>query len=154
MCIVVDAPVLVPIFKASDPEHGRFLPVHDWVRSGAGKLVLGGSKYKEELASVSSVLPVLMELERRGRVVRVSDALVDREMMIVTGLESSKDFDDPHLIAIVRVTGCRLVCLRDNRAHRFLVKVKLYGGRARPRLFTNRKHKHLLCPANIAACCE
>lgn len=155
MCIVVDPPSLVPMFKPADPAHVELKPLFDWIDSGPGKLVVGGTKYGEELRAVKSVIPLLAELERRRKVVRASMDEVDRDVAVLVQIEPSKDFDDPHLVALVRVTGCRLVCLRDPRAHRFLRASRLYRRPSeRPKLFTRAKNSHLLCNDYFAPCCR
>lgn len=155
MCVVADPPTFVPMFKCHDPEHGQFAPVKDWVTNGPGKFVLGGSTYQRELRSVKSVIPFLAELERKRKVVRLSHEAVDAEEVKVKALESSTDFDDPHLVALVRVTGCKIICIRDLRSHKFLRSVKFYGSpKDRPRLYTRSGNIGLLCPKHITPCCK
>ena len=155
MCIVADPPTFVPIFKSSDPDHVEFAPVRAWVLDGPGKFVLGGTKYKAELQAVSSILPFLAELEKRGKIVRTSDQKVEMEEAMVKKIEPTKDFDDPHLVALVRLTGCRLICIRDTRAHRFLTAEVFYRStKDRPRLYTRLKNQSLLCSNNVAPCCR
>lgn len=155
MCIVPDAPILIPMLKPSDPAHEEFAPVLLWVRNGRGKFVVGGSKWKQELRAVRSILQPLQELERRGKIVFTPDAEVDAEVQVVKDLEPRADFDDPHLVALVRLTGCRLVCLRDPRAHRFLRDTRLYDrSTERPSLYTGMRNSRLLRDQNIAPCCR
>jgi hypothetical protein len=155
MCIVVDPPLFVPIFKSTDAEHAQFAPVMKWITDGRGKLVYGGSLYKLELSRVRTAIPLLAELQRRGRIVRVPDADVDAAVKQAKEIEPAQDFDDPHLVAIVRVTGCKLICVRDPRSHRFLRSAIFYGSKAaRPKLYTRAKNKHLLCDEHICACCR
>lgn len=154
MCIVVDAPLFVPMFKTSDPKSVSYQPVRQWVVEGIGKFVIGGTKYKAELAKIPTVLPVLLELERKGKVVRISDAVVDAEEALVKVIEPRPDFDDPHLAALIRATGCRLICVLDPRSHKYLRASKLYKSpKARPNLYTRPKNKSLLCARNVAPCC-
>lgn len=155
MCIVVDPPTFVPMFKPTDPEHAVFSPVRDWVVGGPGKFVMGGAKYKTELMAVRSVLPFLAELERKGKIVRRLDKEVDDDETVVKAIEPAKDFDDPHLVALVRLTGCRLICIRDPRSHRFLRASAFYRSKKdRPRLYTRPKNNTLLCNQNLAPCCR
>ncbi|MBN3816286.1 hypothetical protein G3N57_06500 [Paraburkholderia sp. Se-20369] len=59
------------------------------------------------------------------------------------------------MVALVRLSGCRLICIRDRRAHRFLRRLAFYTtGRQRPRLYTRAKNATLLCNNNIAPCCK
>jgi hypothetical protein len=155
MCIVVDPPVFVPMFKENDVEHATFVAVRNWVRHGPGKFVIGGSKYQSELANVSSVIPVLSEYERMGKICRRDESHVDNMVALVKFIESSSGFDDEHLVALVRLTGCRLVCLRDAKARKFLKMRKLYAKKQKvPKLYTKAQHaSELLVSANLAPCC-
>jgi hypothetical protein len=155
MCLVADPPTLVPIFKQADPDHAAFSPVKSWVISGPGKFVIGGSKYRAELNAVRSILPFLTELEKRGKIVRKSDAEVDAEERKVKLIEPSSDFDDPHLVALIRLTGCKLICVRDTRSHKFLRATRLYRvAKERPHLYTRAKNANLLCNNNLSPCCK
>lgn len=155
MCIVADPPTFVPMFKSSDPDHADFVAVRDWVLNGPGKFVMGGARYKTELMAVRSVLPFLAELQRKGKIVRSRDEEVDADEVTVKTIEPAKDFDDPHLVALVRLTGCRLICIRDPRSHRFLRAPAFYRSKKdRPRLYTRPKNHALLCPQNLAPCCR
>ena len=154
MCIVVDPPAFIPMFKTKDSEHHEFVQVKNWVADGPGKFVTGGSLYRAQLKKVGSVLAFLTELEKRGKVVRRSDATVDTEHVKVKRIEPNKKFDDPHLVALIRATGCRLICVRDNSAHKYLTDGKFYKQIcAVPKLYTGAKNADLLCPKNIAGCC-
>jgi hypothetical protein len=155
MCIVADPPTFIPMFKASDPEHTSFVAVRDWVTSGPGKFVLGGKKYKAELLSVRSILHFLTELEKRGKIVRLDESTVDADETAVKEIEPAADFDDPHLVALIRLTGCRLICVRDPRSHKFLRSARFYAtSKDRPKLYTRQKNSSLLSPQNIAICCK
>ena len=109
--------------------------------------------YKDELNAVKSILGFLAELQRRGKIVRRIDTEVDAEVLVVKAIEPKKDFDDPHLVALVRLTGCKLICVRDPRSHKFLRATNLYRSlRERPRLYTRAKNSSLLCLKNIPNC--
>lgn len=155
MCIIADPPILVPMFKEDDPEHHKFLPVKTWVLEGPGKFVMGGTQYKTELMKVSKILVFIKELEKRGKIVRKKDEDVDKDVKILKIKEPSKNFDDPHLVALARLSGCKLICLRDPRAHRYLRKPHFYNAaKDRPKLYTRIKNSDLLCKNNIAPCCN
>ena len=155
MCVVADPPTFIPMFKPSDAEHAEFAPVAQWVMKGAGKFVIGGSTYRTQLRAVSSIVGVLLELEKLGKVLRYSDVDVDPERCTPNGLSGSEYFDDAHLVALVRLTKCKVVCVRDKRSHKFLRASHLYQSpKDRPKLYTREKNKSLLCPKNIAACCR
>lgn len=155
MCIVADPPTFIPMFKVDDPEHEIFSPVKKWITDGPGKFIIGGTTYKKELSKLSSALRFLTELEKKNKIIRKSDADVDNEEKNVKSIEPAKDFDDPHLVALIRLSGCKVICLRDARAHRFLQKSSLYASAPdRPKLYTAKSHQKLLCKQNIAPCCR
>lgn len=153
MCIIVDPPLFVPMFKSTDSNHGVYQPVKDWIDKGPGKFVVGGSQYFAELKKVCSVLTHLAEYERRGKIIRRTNTAVDVEVGMVKGIEPSKDFDDPHLVALVRECGCRIICVHDPRSHRYLREPKFYKSLGdRPKLYTRVKNANLLSLGNIPIC--
>lgn len=155
MCIVIDPPALIPMFKTADVEHQKFSPVRKWIVEGPGKIIIGGAQYRKELLDVISIIQFVKELERRGKVIRKCDAEVDRDVERIKRIEPCKDFDDPHLVALINLSGCKLICIRDPRAHRFLRNKKFYNNtKLRPRLYTRAKNSNLLCKDNIAPCCK
>lgn len=155
MCIVVDPPLFLAMFKADNPDHLKYLPVRQWVDRGLGKFVIGGSMYQKELHGVRSIIHLLHEYERKGRVVKNAEATVDAEVAAVRAIEPTQDFDDPHLVALIRVTGCRLICVNDPRSHKFLRDSRFYVKlKDRPKLYTRAKNNVLLCNSNIGPCCK
>lgn len=155
MCIVIDPPVFISLLKIDDAEHEKFKPVFDWVVNGSGKFVTGGSKYKNELKKMSSILVILAELKKKGKIVSIDDGTVDFEVDVVKGIEPAKNFDDPHLVALIRLTNCKLVCTRDIRALPYLRSGKFYSSLSqRPKIYTRKKNTGLLCSKNIAKCCR
>lgn len=154
MCIVVDPPVFIPLFKSRDPENRKFAPVLNWLSRGPGKLVLGGTTYEKELRQVSTILGFLAELERSGKIVRVPQGAVDLEQRMVRAIEPRPEFDDAHLVALVRASGCKLVCTRDKRAGPFIRSARFYRAGMRPKIYTSLRHRKLLCSRNIAGCCQ
>lgn len=155
MCIIVDPPLFIPMLKSSDPSNAIYSPVREWIDNGPGKFVIGGTKYRDELRKICSVLPILAEYERKGKIVRQNNTAVDAEVTAVKTIEPRKDFDDPHLVALVRSCGCKLICVNDPRSHKFLRDVRFYqSNKHRPKLYTRPKNVTLLVNNNIASCCR
>jgi predicted nucleic acid-binding protein len=155
MCLIVDVNALSCCFDKSDLNHDQFEPVLDWVLRGRGKIVYGGSKYKSEIKKAHKYLRILRSLDQAGKIVKVDDHSVDEQMSIVARANKDPDFDDPHLIAIVIVSGCRIVCTNDRRALRFLKNKDFYpGATKRPKIYTSRKNTGLLKDSNIADACR
>lgn len=155
MCIIADPPTLIPIFKQTDPDHKTFSAVLEWVKKGGGKFIVGGTKYANELKAVKSIIPFMQELSRQGKVFNANTEAVDKEEANLKTICPVVDFDDPHLVALVKITGCRLICVRDPRSHKYLRMNKLYRSPLdRPKLYTREKNKSILCQKNVAACCK
>ena len=155
MCIVSDPPALLAIFKPDHEKHAEFSPVRDWVVDGPGKFVMGGTLYKQELSRLKSLIPLLGELKRKNKIISVEDDVVDKRVVELQDLEPTKDFDDPHLVAISNSTGCKLIGIIDPRAHRFLRRTDFYIRlKDRPSLYTRAKNSNLLCQKNIVKCCK
>ena len=118
-------------------------------------MVYGGSTYLTELGRCKKYAPLIAQLRLARKVVRLDNADVDQEEERVRGVEPHPDFDDAHLVSMVVVSGVRLVCTKDRRAHRFLKDRKFYPkGVARPLLYTSRKNAGLLTDKNIAKICR
>ena len=143
------------MFKNTDPNHEKYAPVAKWVKLKDGKFIIGGTTYKNELSRLNSILGILTEFARLGKIVRMEDKAVDLAVLDVQKIESSPNFDDPHLVALVRVSGCRLICVHDPRSHKYLRDGRFYNSlRNRPSLYTRPKNQHLLCSNNITNCCR
>jgi hypothetical protein len=147
MCIVVDANVLSAVFRRDSAAHSEYGPVLDWVMKGPGFFVYGGTKYAGEL---QSYLPVFAELARQRKARAVNHALVDKHEKQVALLIHDTKCDDPHLIAMFRVSGCRLLCSDDKRADRYIKDRHNYLKRQKPpSIYRKKSHCHLLNPRNV-----
>ena len=155
MCIVIDINTLSPVFNPTDQKHLEFLPVLKWICKDKGKIVFGGTKYNEELKRAHKYLRILRYLDAAGKVVRIDDNTVDNEEMRLNDQLTHRDFDDAHLVAIVIVSQCKVICTSDSRAHSFIKDQSLYPKHVkRPSIYSGLKNSHLLCDENIASCCK
>lgn len=155
MCIVIDPPTLISLFKTNDPDHRKFVPLKSWIISGNGKMISGGSKFKQELLKIASILSYVQNIERAGRLVKIADESVDREAVRLKRIERSTDFDDEHLVALVSCSGSKLVATKDRRCHCYLRDSRFYGSPShRPKIYSSGSHSNLLTQRNIAACCR
>lgn len=150
MCIVIDLNVFAPVFNPQHLEHSEYIHVNHWITKGKGFIVFGGTHYLKELKAISRYLSFITELSRRGRVRKLVDELVDKEEQQVEALLKGSACDDCHLIAILRTSGCRLICSNDKRADKYLKDRRCYlPGQKVPQIYRRRAHKHLLCDRNI-----
>ncbi len=154
MCLVLDANVFGAFFDPTNAAHDDLKPALEWVVYGKGRLVYGGTKYKSEMRAAGKYLKLFANLQRAGKIVSICDKSVDTHEAKITGLEKDSDFDDPHLIAIVVSSGCKIVCTNDKRALPYLKKAALYQGIVkRPKIYQSKRNAALLADENIAEVC-
>ena len=111
MCIIVDANKLGAFL--ADPADGDSGPIHKWLDRGAGSLVYStGGKFKEEIQG--RYKDKLAEYARAGRAKLVPEGrFADDER----SLEARPDLrsDDPHVLALARAAGARLLYTGDSK---------------------------------------
>jgi hypothetical protein len=151
VCVVIDACCLVKVFDPENREHGQFAPIWEWISRGRGRMIYGGTKYLAELSRVRKVLPIVNELQRKGRVKVMSGAGVDTVAAKIKQKVGDGTFDDEHLVAIVIVSRCRVVCTDDESAMPYLKRPKLFAdyGMKRPKIYNRSTHEHLCCDENL-----
>ncbi len=150
MPIVIDTNALASVFNGNCSEHDDYKPVANWIFEGDGCIVYGGSKYKKELKRANLYLGIINELRRIGKVKEIDHSMVDEHEKQLKTLVISSRFNDAHLIAIFRVSRCRLLCSNDRKGDKFIKDETLYlSGQKPPSIYRNKKHKRLLCKNNI-----
>lgn len=155
MCIIIDINCLSSVFNNEDINHDDFKPINDWIYQGKGKIVMGGTKYSNELSKSRKYLGLIAELARKNKVVHCEDEIVDSQQSIVEELIKDNGCDDPHLIAIVRATKVKLICTKEERAIKYLKNKDLYESSShRPKIYRRKEHSGLLVDENIATCCK
>lgn len=143
--IILDTNCFAYVFNNSDPHHEDFEPVQDWIVNRKGVLVYGGKKYKGELIQAKRYLKLFNQLKDKGCVMCVEDKIVDKEMSRIRTLIPDADFDDPHLPAIVIVSGCRVICTMDKRCFPYLKRENIYPRAGmRPKFYSRKQNKNLL----------
>ena len=157
MGVVIDANTLPAVFMAANPDHAAFRPVLHWVVCGKAKIVIGGSKYLAELQRMYRYAILLAELANVNKVHRADAETVDRREQEVKSMTQSKDFNDPHIVALLATTRCRVFCSNDARSFKFISDPQYYkSGADRPKIYTNVRHKpakELLCDENLCPAC-
>lgn len=155
MCLVIDACRFSNVFNKDDVQHAEFKPILLWVKNGKGRIVFGGTKYKKELAKARRYHKLLGQLRTQGRVIEVEQAEVDVAEQALLKKAKKVELDDSHLVAIIIVSGCRLVCTQDKNAIRSLKDKTLYPkGISPPKIYRALRNKPLLCAKNIAPICK
>lgn len=155
MCIIVDTNVFHLVFKRNSVNHKDFEPVLNWVVNGYGTLVYGGSKYDKELYNAKEYLKLFNLLKKIRKAEKAENLIVDDQEKIVEKILSTNRFNDKHLAAIVRVTGCKIICTKDKTSHKYLKDKRVYQGKGKvPSLYTRKEHSKLLCNKNIVNFCK
>jgi hypothetical protein len=114
-------------------------------------MIYGGTKYLTELSQVRKILPIVNELNRKGRVKVVATAEVDTLAEKIRQKVNESAFNDDHLVAIVIVSRCRVVCTEDEEAMPYLKRPDLYSDHDmhHPSIYNRSTHKHLCCDENL-----
>lgn len=154
MCLIIDTNTFGCVFSKDNKDHSEFSPILKWIIEGNGKIVFGGSKYREELKLVSKYLKIIGNFNRIGKVKILQDIEIDKHEVVVKGIEQHKDFDDPHLVAIAYISKCQIICSKDKRAYPFLNDKRFYPNNSpRPKIYSGKQNANLLCDQNIANIC-
>lgn len=152
MCIVVDTCAFSSVFNERSKDHNKFEPVKKWITKGPGFMVYGGSRYHFEIKNSTKFIGVIIELRKAGRAKEIVKAIVDQEELLVKSILQDCRCNDTHLIAIIRASGCKLICSADRKSDRFLKRRSLYiENQSPPKIYRSRAHKDLLISTNIVA---
>jgi hypothetical protein len=110
LCVIVDACVAGHVFSV--PREADFVPLWSWLEKKDGRLVYGGHLAKE-LRRLGKATKLLAELKRSGRALECSRRDVDEQEKAVRKLGLCRS-NDPHVIALARVSGARVLCTNDD----------------------------------------
>lgn len=145
MCIVVDINTLVPVFDESCDLHPDFVHVKNWIESGRGYLVFGGTKFKQELQKTYRYLRLIRQMKEAGQALAVRDDVVDAEEARVKNRTEGTDCDDQHIIALLGASRCPLLCSADKRSYKYVRNRDLYPeGMPRVRIYSSKRNRSLL----------
>ncbi len=159
MCIVIDTCAFASTFNINALDHSEFSPVLKWLAEGKGKIVYGGARYKMELGKARNYYKFFRTLERSGKVVLVDDTKVDRIekqiQQIIASNSSYHQFNDTHIVAIIIISKCLLVCTKNLRHTKFIRRSEFYPrGIKRPSIYCGKRNENLLNDSYIANICK
>ena len=159
MCLVVDACSFSHVFNLKDKKHASFEPVFQWVFFGkGGGLIYGGTKYAGEVDFTSDTYRTLLtELNRKGRMFEMCTMCVDKVARdLAEAIPDEPDFDDPHIVALVIISKCCIVCTDEHRGLRFWKRRALYpDGVNPPKIYMDLRNAGLVRNnSNIADLCR
>lgn len=140
MCAIIDNNVRSELVSADATEVGRLF--RDWLSSGKGKLVVGG-KLLEELCGNEKVKLWLANGRSAGHVIGYQAAEIQRVSADVARHCKS---DDPHVVALAKVSGARLLYTRDHDLMEDFRNRKLLGGRIAGKIYTDASDRTTVGP--------
>ncbi|MDY0129370.1 MAG: hypothetical protein RBR63_04180 [Methanosarcina vacuolata] len=155
MCLIIDINVLSSVFSSKAQDHSEFEPIFNWILSGKGKIVYGGTQYHDELVKNGKYIGLFTILGNKGKVKTVPRDKVDK---IQAKLE--KDFPDPkfndrHLASIVIASKCNLICTNDKESYPFLKNPLMYPkGVSKPKIYRSIRNVDLIDDHNIVEFCK
>ena len=117
-------PIIVDANRAADftrPLGGRAKEILERINRNKIRIVIGG-KLGLELAK-TKFGPLLVELLRSGRAHRYSDSDVETESILVQAMALNSD--DPHVLALARVSKTRLVYTNDQNLMKDLKNIRI-----------------------------
>jgi len=138
MCLIVDANLASLVF--SENSHDNFRPIIDWLSPNKdGNLVVGG-RLAIELDKVAVAKRFVRSLLQAGRARQIPDTATNEEEKRIA--DSCKS-DDPHVIALARISGARILCSHDKTLHTDFTNQELISD-PRGHIYQNAEHAHLL----------
>ena len=155
MCAIIDNNVRDELVKQNPSAIGKHF--RDVVSGKERKLnLVVGGKLLKELSGSEQVRHWIIDGIRSGYVVRIDDSTVNR---VAKEIAADCRSDDPHVIALAKVSGARLLFTRDHQLMQDFLDRKLLGGRIPGRVYTDasgrttlrRQHRELLKRALICA---
>ncbi|MGY2201060.1 hypothetical protein [Pseudomonas gingeri] len=157
MCIVIDINTFHSVFDENSERHLHFRSVLNWIINGKGKIVCGGTKYFQELEKLKRYIKLFNQLKKSGKVVFVDDHSVDSKEKELKELCKDSDFDDPHIVALLIESGCKLICSEDVRSYPYIKRKEWFPkGSTPPKIFcikSSAKAQRILSDHNIAEIC-
>ena len=109
MCAIVDNSVRDEVFGGAESAAGTFFLA--WLTEGHGRLVVGG-KLRDELSGNQNFVQWLRQAVQAGRA-RILD---DNKVHMATNEVLAENIcvsDDPHVIALAKISGTRLLFTND-----------------------------------------
>ena len=138
MCIILDADCIKDMNGPS--EDGK--PVLRWLLTGGGGLIVGG-KQKRELSRSEKLMATMVTLSQAGKLHTLDDAKVEA---LTETLKPNCQSNDPHVIAVAALSGCRLIFSRDQNLHKDAKNKQILSPAAS--IYKSKDHQHLLEPCH------
>ena len=139
MCAIVDTDVWGQVFGDNPSEAGIFFRA--WLNR-RGRLAVGGLLY-EELSVNQSFKKWAAVAFTFGRGRRIPDDQVNAELTVLRR-QGGYGSTDPHILALARVSGARLLFSNDGRLHEDFRNRDIIGDGVRGRVYRTVEPENLL----------
>lgn len=140
MCVIIDVNRYHELFLTSQYEY-TLSTLYD---SNGPKICYGGEKYLLELGEKR--IKSIEEFSKLNKILRLNDQQVDLMQNRLEKQLIHTDFDDPHIMAMCKLTGCRLIITNDVR-----MKTPIdffFTNKKKPKLIKSDKNSNLLYNSN------
>ena len=149
------------VFNTKNERHNEFKPVFDQIEKGKIKIVYGGSKYKSELENAKSyfhyfnIFNILTQYKKARKVIKLDDNKVDQKQQELEKIIQHPDFNDQHIVAIIIVSGCRLVCSKNSKHYPFIKDKIFYPSKfGKISIYRGYNDKDMLLSRNVKRLCK
>jgi hypothetical protein len=148
--IILDTNSFPSVFSSTASDYGEFCFVLQWVLKQAHAcFVYGGTKYKSEMKEMLKYLGIISELQKTGKFVEINGNMIDNYAVHLKEVCSDKAFNDEHLVAILNVSGCKLLCTKDIEAMQYIKKKEFYSDQKIPQIYSGSRNRDLLNATHI-----
>lgn len=121
MCAIVDAQVSHEVFGDNRSLAGaEFL---DWIKE-SGRLVVGGKLFDELMKSGDGFREWAKQAQFAGKLIKLNNTEVNKMTERIETEEAIKS-NDPHVLAVARISGARLLFSNERDLHEDFKNTKL-----------------------------
>lgn len=141
MCLIIDVNIAPKVLLPIDDADFKHVQERLFAMHGLTATLVYGGYLKVEYERIQSIWPFLRRLDQMGRVRIIDSSLVEaeQEQVLALGLCCS---DDPHIIALARVSDVRLLCSDDADLAKDFTNVSLIEPRGK--VYKKAAHRHLI----------
>jgi hypothetical protein len=155
LCIIIDANVA---HMFGTPPHPDMAPIVRWLTQPRTKEhAVTGGELRRELDRVEAIRRFFRKLKEAGRLIYKKDELVDEETEKVRQEFEKLNMqhaDDPHVIALARMSGSRLLASHDKSSGLHAIFKDRRFLDPPGKIYQNRKHMKLLRKAPKCKTCQ
>lgn len=161
MCVVFDTDTFGEV---SDNSNEDFEPLRNWISRERHTVIYGGSEYLRQLRKSGPFRRYLRGLEKTGQIHTLNGQVIDRTAVFLANRFISKNYNDHHIVAILLISGCKVVSSHDQGLHELIKDCWSSGGKMkiedatilldnRPVIYQDQSHKVNLNRRSVSHCC-